>query len=246
MDDHTIEELHRIREQALRLGDTLRSVAAALPARDEGEDPSGLVSVTINATGLPETITVAAPWKNRIRPHDLAAAVQEAAAAAGMRRMESWARELDDRGAADPARPAPPADRRVPDQPDRRPGPPDDDPGGRRPLGDLVEELLDIASRVDEEAGPTSLAATGTATNQSGTVTVVLGVSGLQSVAVDAGWADHRTGSEISRELNSVLAAARARLAAAVEQAGAPARRMDSLLAESLAVLRNPADHLED
>ncbi|MGW6913225.1 hypothetical protein ACWGB8_05285 [Kitasatospora sp. NPDC054939] len=163
-------------------------MSEALPPSEVGEDPSGLVGVTIDASGLPETVTVAAPWKNRIRPQDLAAAVLEASRAAGMRRMESWARELDSSGATRADHPGERStDHRDFSGTDPRQDPPSHAVDGTRPLGEVLEELLDVATQVESATTPALLDASGAAANRTGTVSVTLGVAGLRSVDIDAG-----------------------------------------------------------
>ncbi|BAJ29303.1 MULTISPECIES: hypothetical protein [Kitasatospora] len=246
MDSRTIDELNRIREQALLLGGALRRAADALPAREEGEDSSGLVRVVIDADGIPESIVIGAGWKSRIRAEDLGATVREAAAAAGMRRMEAWSRELD----RDDHRDA--YDRGVESvrtgRTDHRASAPQDAPNESgstaRPLQDVIEDILELSRRVGSEETPLHRSASVTVFNSSRTVTVTLTPTAFVSAEIDPRWADSRSGSELSREIQSTVTAARARLAAAAaEQTGPPGagEQLERLLGESMAALRDPA-----
>src|SRR4051812_37940963 len=90
--------LHRLQAQTAKLGLLTRQLAAAIPARTEGSDPTGCVLVTLGRDGIPADIRVRDGWQQRLQPEQLAGAVLDAHADAVQRAMRTCTDALDDGG----------------------------------------------------------------------------------------------------------------------------------------------------
>jgi hypothetical protein len=220
----------------------MTAAQSSSPQRAEGRDSTGAVRTVLGPDGLPETIRLEPDWQRVLDPACVGDAVVEAARVAANQRLAAWTRALDDRGwtaRADRLR----AD--LEDEPESAAAPAADLPGGIREARPRAMELLaeDVLAELDKAnqfPGLPAMAATGTGSDRSRRVTIVVSKAGLTSCAVDPRWAVQQSGSGLSSGLAEALAAARTDLARAAQHAPNPMAQLDRLLGEALALLADP------
>lgn len=154
----------------------------------EGADSSGTVHATIDAAGLPESITFDGDWRRAVGTERLARAVAQACENAAI------AQVMASFSALVPAPHAPAGTR------GRSVDPP---PGA-------VDQIRDHL-RVDPELD----LVTGTGAAAYGNVVIVLSELGMRSFAAAPGWAARTTDDELADVVAAALASARAELAEA-------------------------------
>jgi hypothetical protein len=230
------DDLARLRRDAARAAGLRSAIDRAAPARSEGADRTGAVSVVLGPGGLPETIQVHARWRERLAAVSFASAVSDACQAAMRRRGAAWARALDSaewreriaRLDLESAEPPPEAFRRH--------------DGGPRPqvLGVLAEDVItvfDAAMAAAERARAEP--PRGTGINAERTVALTLSPGGRVACRADARWVHRQTGLALSGALDQALAAARQNLARASgsEDAARRSAHLAQLQQEILAAL---------
>jgi DNA-binding protein YbaB len=176
----------------------------------EATDPTGQVTVRLDADGRLERVTVGFTWDQHLAASDLPAAVLAALAEAKVQQLEQYGEALREVESA----PAPRA------RPARTDTPMLDALRERVASGadegdaaaELVEELLidaraglEEANRLlDEHAGRTFTARSG-----SGHVTATaLGNGDIDAVDLDAGWVSHAHPANLGREITDAMLAA--------------------------------------
>lgn len=92
MSDELVRALQQIQQQADAVRRLIVDAQTVVPARAEGDDASGGLSLIVGPDGLPESLRVAADWRDRLAPGHFADAVLEAFAAASENRMAVWMR----------------------------------------------------------------------------------------------------------------------------------------------------------
>lgn len=214
-----MDDAERLRQRGADLQARMLGLQEAAPERTEAADRTGTVRVAVGHDGLPVSIQVGDGWQDRIRPHQLGAAVAEASRQAMSRRIEAWSTTLEHAGPGQRG-PAP------------SPGPGDSPrPSNPRSLTDIAEDVLGtldtmLSSRLPPPAQP----AQGTAADRM--LTVTLTRSGQLSCTADARWAAQQSGSQLTRALGSALVAARNQLREEQDSNASAADRAARLSAE--------------
>ncbi|MCR6690702.1 YbaB/EbfC family nucleoid-associated protein [Cellulomonas sp.] len=85
--------LRRLRDELEAVAEPLRQLRAGLAGGASGEDPDGLVTVTVDGRGVPTSVRVAEDWPRRTTLPALADAVV-AAGASATRALDARAREV--------------------------------------------------------------------------------------------------------------------------------------------------------
>jgi hypothetical protein len=212
------------------------------PRSAEGADGTGAVRVSIGSDGLPTSIRVEADWDRRLEPEAFGTAVVEAFQAAMGERLSEWSRTLQEDGwqtqvdrlqadvdrkpSAATSGTIPPAFRR----PVTNPRP--------RSLGELTEDMIKAFDNVDTVAAR-PVAATGTGTSARGKLVLTLSREGLVSCVAEPRWVSDQTAARLMNALGEALAKAKDELADFADDTE-PARPLDSLLGEVLALLNDP------
>jgi hypothetical protein len=253
-----IRELEQIQRYAAGLHDLLAQAQAQAPRQAEGADRSGTVRVVLGPDGFPETIRVENGWDRRLSAEAFGWAVGEAFSVATGDRLAEWTTTLRQHGwqagvdrlraDVDGGRSAatPPALRR-----EVRPVRP-------RPLDAVAEDVIRSFDALDEPAVPPA-PASGTGSAASGRIALTLSAAGGLSCAADPQWVARQSAAALMTALSEALQEARADLvrttASNASTAGtgtasgttgdsAPAR-LDRLLDEAFALLKNPLAALE-
>ncbi|MFE7624478.1 hypothetical protein [Streptomyces sp. NPDC057509] len=246
MDDEFIKGLQQFQQHALGLQNMLTDMQSRMSQGGEGTDAQGAVTVRLAPDGLPESITAASDWQRRQGPEAIGAAVGEAYGAAMSEQMAGWAQAFEDSdwqakaeqldgpiGKSGPAS-APAAPPEIPERDLRY--------VVARPLEELAEDVLSAFDAVDrlEEAASEPAVVEGTCSGRY--VTLVVTKGALRSCEVDRSWATGQSYLRLNQAFEEALGDARAKLssAEAVAMEGLAGLRMDSLLDEALAVIRDP------
>lgn len=212
MDDDPLERLAQLRDRADSLAQKM-AAAQVTPEDFTGADATGLVSVQVAGTGQVQRVSVERGWRGQLGAAGLAAAVQEAAAAAAVARLEAWGDAFVEQD----------------DSPDPRPGPAPLSfettayqlnelatsklDGSRRRAA--LEELLAMAEAVEQGIDQVTtqvqaqLAAEYAGRSQSGHVAVtVTGTGEVVAVRYDARWLAEAHELNIGRETADAFQAA--------------------------------------
>jgi hypothetical protein len=241
--EELMRELTQLQNYAAGFQTLLSSAQAAAPARSEGKDGTGTVSVSLGSDGLPQSFRVEQGWHSRITPESFGHAVLEAFQAAMGERLAMWTRTLDERGwreevdelrADSPSRLSVPTTGQIPPAfrcPEPAPNP--------RSIEVVAEEMIKAFDNVRDVSPSRPQAATGTGADRSGKLTLTLSRTGLVSCTADARWVADQTAARLMTSLGEALAAARAELAQRGDQA-APSSGLHELFAEAFALLNDP------
>jgi DNA-binding protein YbaB len=242
MTEEILRELQQFQRYAAGLQGLIADAEGMAPRSAEGADSSGVVHVTIGSDGLPESIRVDSDWDRKLEPDAFGDAVVQAFQAAMGERLSAWTQTLQEDGWQGQV------DRLQADV-DRRPpaAAPGEIPAAfRRPattakprgLGELTEDMIKAFDNVEQLARPAT-AATGTGTAASGKLVLTLSQHGLVACEAEPRWVSDQTAARLMNALGEALAEAKAELA---ELAGEPepARPLDRLLGEVLALLNDP------
>jgi hypothetical protein len=168
----------------------VRDVGAE-PSHAEPARPSGDVVVTVDDLAVVREVAVARDWRSRMRPHQLAPALLEAATAAVAKRCEEHWQAFDLDAMVREALAVPP-------------------PEYRDPIG-LTDEILDLIERAPREQDDLlnrARAEASAETRVDGLVTVVLTGRRITAVDVDESWARIARYTEIAVEATSAFQAA--------------------------------------
>ena len=243
MTDDIFSELRELQRHASGLRSLIAAAEASAPPQAEGADATGTVRATIGADGLPAAIRVQDHWQRRLSGEQFGAAVVEAFSAAVEQRMAAWTDALQDSGwpskvdeiraeldgpphtatmpvKATPVTPAPGADR-------------------PRPLDEMLDDMVGAFDNVDALSASPAASAEGSGTSGYGKFAIRLSRAGLVSCVVDGQWASQQSADAITEAFDEALARAKADLAAKAE-APDPARNLDRVLGEALALLNDP------
>ncbi|MFE3885180.1 hypothetical protein ACFXPQ_20120 [Streptomyces lydicus] len=111
-----------------------------------------------------------------------------------------------------------------------------------RPLDQLVEDAISSLSAAGNFDTAPDHEAQASGSDPAGHVTIALTPASLTSCDVDASWAANTSVIQINRALGEALADARSALAhsSVSERAAGEGRRLDGLIDEAMAVLRDP------
>ncbi len=239
MSDELVRALQQIQQQADAVRRLIVDAQTFAPARAEGDDASGGLSLIVGPDGLPESLRVAADWRDRLTPGHFADAVLEAFAAASEGRMAVWMRALaagdwqgrfeqlrrsiDNPHQTDPSTPTP------------RPQPPQR-PASVRPrdLNGLAEEMIRAFGSLD----PTP-PAMGTCTDASGNMTIAVSATALESCTVRVGWVSQQRADTLTNAFRQAVIAARGHLSQ-TSPAPSPTPEVASLLNQAMAFLQDP------
>lgn len=194
-----MDDMERLRQRGADLQARMLGLQEAAPERIEAADRTGTVRVSLGHDGLPVSIQVGDGWQDRIRPHQLGAAVAEAAQQAMSRRAEAWSTTLEHAG---------------PGQGDPAPSPGAENlprPSNPRSLTDIAEDVLGtLDTMLSAQLPPPAQPVQGATADRM--LTVTLTRSGQVSCTADARWAAQQSGSRLTRALGSALVAARNQL----------------------------------
>ncbi|WP_157537827.1 hypothetical protein [Kitasatospora azatica] len=228
----------------------LAEARAATPARAEGHDAAGAVTVVLGPDNLPQSVSVAPGWQRRVSAAELGPAVLDAARAASVKRAEVWMQSLGGSSwlADRVAQPGYGTSAHAAEQPSHPGAASDSAPQvAPRPPEALAEDILAAASR---STLPAPLTGHGTAAD--GRLRLELAAAGLTGCEVDRDWAARQSTDSLNSALREALREAAAELRRADERARAAAQTgggLDGLLNEALALLSDPqklADSLTD
>jgi hypothetical protein len=225
--------LHRLQQQADRIGRLAHELVTATPRQAEGCDTTGRVVVVLDHDGVPERIRVIDGWQERLDSHRLGAAAVEAFGDAVQQAMRTWTRRLDDTRWW--------SRQREPDEaPDAAPRAGASPPVSGRVQHDLeysepILRALHSSRRPGNEQPPAAEGA-----DEAGYVTVRLGAGGLVGCEIEPRWARDRAGTTITAALDRALSRARTALAtpSRIEASAA----VDTALADALATLEALTD----
>jgi len=237
MTEDILDQLRRFQRRAAGLQGLIAAAEDRAPDTAEGADASGTVHVRIGADGLPSSFRVDADFDSKLEPEEFGDAVVRAYQAALGARLAEWSRTLREEGweerFADVTGATPADERQAP--PAFRPPP---GPARQRGLGELTEDMIKAFDNVDRLAArPPAVHATG----ESGRLVLTLSPQGLVSCVADAGWVSDQTAARLMNALGEALAEAKTELAdAAEEEPEVPARPLDRLLGEAMALLTDP------
>ncbi|WP_433344203.1 hypothetical protein [Micromonospora sp. CA-111912] len=236
MSDEITDKLRRLHQRTADLTALTASVQAQAPPEEAaGTDPSGAITVTLGADGLPTRIRVGLGWQRRLQPYALGQAVlaaHENAVADGQRAWsegfdsDSWlaeAERIETRGEqqneADSASPMP----QVPVY------------GQPRDLLAMTEEVLKSLQNVRGRAVEPSVPAVGR--NRERSLSITLAPTGLQGCEIEPRWAAGESVGGINSGLSEALAQAHAALRDQAAQREGEAVNLDVLAREALATL---------
>ncbi|HET9138526.1 hypothetical protein [Actinophytocola sp.] len=232
MNEDIVAELNRFQHRVARLQNLITDAEDQAPDTAEGSDESGTVHVVLGPDGLPASFRVDTDFDRELKPEEFGDAVLRAFQAAMGARLAGWSQTLRADGwpdrlgelRSDPADPAPPVFRPPPA------------PARQRGLGELTEDMIKAFDNVDRLAArPAPVLATGS----SGRLELTLSQQGLVSCVADPGWVSDQTAARLMNALAEALAEAKAELTEWAEEP-APARPLDRLLGEALALLTDP------
>jgi hypothetical protein len=239
------QELEKFQNDAAELQGMLSDLAGSRPDGAEAADAQGAVRVRVGGDGLPKDITVASDWERRCKTGGLGMAVVEAARNATHDLMNSWSQDLPSgpwdsssgmgtMGAAPASRPNALG---IPVPPER-----DTRYVISRPLDQFVEDVISSLSAAGNFETVLDQGAQASGSDRAGRVTVTLTPASLASCDVDESWAAGASVAQINRALGEALADARSALvrSSASEQAAGEGRRLDGLIDEAMAALRDP------
>lgn len=178
--------------------------------RTDGSDPSGTVTVRLDADGQFDGVTVANNWRDKVEPSELGAALLTAFQQAHVVRLTRWAEALPDPA----AEPTPPPPRSNPFGLPTLHDPPPAEKVERfdreQVMGDLLgalDGLTAVAPARTADQAPVSGA------DQRGHVTVTVGSDGMPSaVDVDAAWATGAPLAQLIRTIEEAFSAAARRV----------------------------------
>jgi len=229
MQPDMMRRLQQLQQQAAQLGQLARDLAAATPQQAEGQDRTGWVRITLDASGLPTEIRIRDGWQQRLEPERLGAAVLEANTDAVQRAMQTWTERLDDgnwwRHRAD-------ADEAVDNDPEPVIANPDDLPHGQeRESTDLAEQALATLQAAQQQRADLPPSADGTDDGRH--VTVRLEAGGMAECLIEPRWAAQRDGATISAALSTAVRRAAVKRSAE----SAPSAEIDTLVGDALATL---------
>lgn len=225
--------LRRLHEELEAVAEPLRQLRAGLAGGACGEDPDGLVTVTVDGRGVPTSVRVAEDWPRRATLRALAGAVVAAGAGAS--------RALDARALEVLAGPEVRAGDQVGDvRIDVGSGLGRAAGGGAaaaatgpaRPVEELAEDAITLLAATRQAAPAAAPSVTGRALG--GEVEVGLSPGGITACTLDGPRVRHADAATLSRALTEAFAEARRTLTAATARGTEAA---DRLLAESLALL---------
>ncbi|MGW1792846.1 hypothetical protein ACWCO0_07610 [Streptomyces tubercidicus] len=246
MDNAFRQELEQFQSYTAELQGMLSGIQGSRPERAEGSDAQGAVQVRVGGDGLPQDITAASDWGKRCKSGGLGMAVVEAAHNAHSELMDTWSQGFPsgpwdaspgrgNMGAA-PASRAEAHGTPVPEERDTR-------YVISRPLDQLVEDVISSLSAANSFEIAPDEAAQASGSDPAGRVTITLTPASLASCDVDASWAAKASVTQINRALGEALADARSALArsSVSEQAEGEGQKLDGLLDEAMAALRDPS-----
>ncbi|MEW9519396.1 hypothetical protein [Streptomyces tubercidicus] len=246
MDNAFRQELEQFQSYTSELQGMLSGLRESRPDGAEASDAQGAVRIRLDSDGLPQDITAASDWGKRCKSGGLGMAVVEAAHNAHSELMDRWSQNLPsgpwstspgmgNMGAA-PASRAEAHGTPVREERDTR-------YVISRPLDQLVEDVISSLSAASNFETALDEGAQASGSDPAGRVTITLTPASLASCDVDASWAANTSVIQINRALGEALADARSALArnSVSERAAGEGRKLDGLLDEAMAILRDPS-----
>lgn len=243
MTDDLMRELAQIQQYATGLQGLLATAQAEAPHSSEGTDRTGTIRVFLDSDGLPSSFRVEFGWNRKIAAEHFGGAVLEAFQAALAERLTVWTSTLNEQGWAAQAnqlrldieeQPAASTSGEIP-------------PALRRPtevvnpcpIDQVAEDMIKAFDQVESFAVPSPQATRGTGSSRSGKLVLTLSKAGLVSCTADSEWVSAQTAATLMNALGEALSAARADLENSAPRP-APSGNLDRLVAEALALLRDP------
>ncbi|PBC83040.1 MULTISPECIES: ATP-binding protein [unclassified Streptomyces] len=245
MDNTFRQELEKFQSYTAELQGMLSGLQGSRPERAEASDAQGAVRVRVDGGGIPQEITAAADWGKRCKSGGLGMAVVEAARSAHSALMDTWSQNLPHgpwstspgRGnvGGDPASRTETPGTSAPEERDTR-------YVISRPLDQLVEDAISSLSAAGNFDTALGQEAPASGSDPAGRVTITLTPASLTSCDVEPSWAANASVIQINRALGEALADARSALAlsSVSEQAEGEGRKLDGLIDEAMAALRDP------
>lgn len=243
--DELMHEVRRFQRYTERIQALMVEAQSQAPERNEGRDPKGAIHVVLGPDGTPVSISVAADWKQRVRPQEFSRALTEACEAAMFERLTVWGRALEDAGwrtkaerlQADYGREQLP-DTGLPDglPPALRSRAGEANP---RPLDVVTEDMIAAFDGLNVQGGPQRVSGSGSGAG--GRLTITLNPTGFESCTVDERWLAGQPAGTLNRLLGKALAEAHADLEHAPQNFSPwTPTAMNSLFGEAMALLEDP------
>ena len=239
--DALIRELTTLTRYADAVRNMMSSASAQAPQQAVGADPTGTVSVSIDAAGLPERITVRTEWIRRLDPAELGPAVALAYERAMSDRLTGWEETLHSSGwAADFEEFKEGMESGVlPQSGPLTPTLPEASTAPTRPLSEVTEDAI---SAFDVLPTLPTLAELGRVSEGSvarGRLTLRLSRDGGLSAEIDPEWAERQSAAGLMTHLDQALGIIRLK-ASREDTRTDPTAGLSSLLAEALALIKQP------
>lgn len=238
--DDLMAQFAQMQKYTAALHGLITEAQAQAPQHSEGTDQSTAVRVVLGPDGLPTSFRVEADWNRRIDPASFGGAVLEACQAAIGERLNAWTRTLQDDGWKARADRLTAGSAAAPEQGRVPPAFRSPEPAVRpRPLGDITEDVIKAFDNVGWLAQQPPPTVGGSGSGAGGKVTITLSGTGLTSCSADPRWVSNQTAAQLMNALSTALSAAKADLAKRPASPG-PGSGLDSLLAETMALLNDP------
>lgn len=243
MTNDLMKELVQLQQYAAGLQGLLATAQAEAPRSSEGTDRTGTIRAFLGPDGLPNSFRIEPGWNRKIIAENFGGAVLEAFQAAMGERLASWTRTLEQQGwqaQADRLRVDLDTQPSASGQAEMSPafGRPAEDVTPR-PIDQVAEDMIKAFDHVGDLAAPPSQVARGAGSSRSDKLVLTLSTAGLVSCTADPEWVSAQTAASLMNALGEALTAARADLENSIHRP-APARSLDHLFTEALALLRDP------
>jgi hypothetical protein len=108
-----------------------------------------------------------------------------------------------------------------------------------RPIDQVAEDMINAFDQVGSFVAPSPQATRGIGSSRSGKLVLTLSQGGLVSCTADSEWVSAQTAATLMNALGEALSAARTDLENRTPRP-APSESVDRLVAEALALLRDP------
>ncbi|TCK21820.1 hypothetical protein [Pseudonocardia endophytica] len=183
--DTVTASLRRLHDRAAQAAARAAAATALMPPACEGADPTCAVAVTLDATGLPTAVRVAADWPRRVGPDAFGAAVTAACRNAQFARLDEWGDRLVRH----------PLARSTPDEPSAGSG--------------TVTTVEDLQRRLHHatSAPPATIECAGRDTT--GRMGVTIGPDGVRGCTADARWVADRSAARLATAVAEAIRQAR-------------------------------------
>ncbi|MFH8573770.1 hypothetical protein [Streptomyces sp. NPDC017993] len=239
------QELEQFQSYTAELQGLLSGLQGSRPEKAEGSDAQGAVRVKVDGDGLPQDITAASDWGKRCKPDGLGTAVADAAHNAHSELMDTWSQNLPS-GPWDASSGTGHMSTASASRAETHGTPGREERDTRyvisRPLDQFVEDAISSLSAAGNFEIALDQGAQASGSDPAGRVTITLTPASLASCDVDASWAAKASVIQINRALSEALTDARSALArsSVSERAEGEGRKLDGLIDEAMAVLRDP------